>query len=127
MDEQQVEAVGLQLAQGVLGRGHDVVTAGVVVVDAVARSVARHELDATLGHQLQPVAQPRLGGQRRAEQPFAGVAAVDVGVVERGDAQVEAAVDEAQQRAGVHAPLTQPPHAGHQARELRAASGQLNA
>ena len=70
------------------------------------------QADAALADQLQPVSQRRPKGQRLAEQRLDGVAAVDVRVVEAGDAQVGPAFDPPQPLGRRPPLLVQPPGAG---------------
>ena len=119
VDQQQVEPVGMQLAQRFLGRGDDVRGAGVVMLDAVRRALRRDQLDAAFADQFDPVAQRRLAPQRFAEQALDAVAAVDVGMVEAGHAERDALLDEADALLDRHAPLRHAPHAGDDARQVQ--------
>ena len=75
--------------------------------------MARDEPDAALGDQLYPLTQSGAGGQCVAEQLLDGVVAVNVGVIEAGDAQVEALFDPAKASSHVEVPARHAPGAGH--------------
>ena len=67
VDQQQVQAVRVQLAQGLFHGAGDVRRARVVMLDGVTGAVRREQLDAALADQLHLVAQARLQGQRFAK------------------------------------------------------------
>jgi len=54
-----------------------------------------HGQDAALGDDLDAIAQPEVACQRLPEQRFNLIVAVDVGMIETADAQIEAPSDEA--------------------------------
>jgi hypothetical protein len=70
------------------------------------------QLDAALADELHPLAQVRRQRERLAEQRLDRVAAVDVGVVEGGDAAVKALLDPAQPLARGPTPVGHAPAAG---------------
>jgi len=63
------------------------------VLDARGRARVHAQLDAALGDQLHALPQLRSERERFAEERFHGVATIDVGVIETGDAQIEALLD----------------------------------
>jgi len=121
VDQQQVQAVGAELAQRFLGRGDDVFETRVVVLDGVRRALAGQELDAALADDLDALAQAGLGAQGFAEQGLDAVVAVDVGVVEGGHAEGDAFLDKGDARRHRHVPFAQAPHAGNDARQVESA------
>jgi hypothetical protein len=121
VDQQQVEAVGMQLAQRFLGGRHDVGGAGVVMLDRVLRALIGQQLDAALADQLHALAQARLGAQRFAEVAFDAVVAIDVGMVERSHAHRDALLDEGDALLDRHVPVDHAPHAGDDAGQFEAA------
>jgi hypothetical protein len=126
MHQQQVEVVGAQLGQRAVDRGQDVRRARVVAVRAVRRAARRHQLDADLADQLDALAQPRLQRERLAEQAFDAVAAVDVGMVEAGHAELDALLDPAQALLRRPFPRGQAPGAGDDGRQRRAARSEFD-
>jgi len=88
------------------------------VLDPVGGTIRRDELDPALRHQLDPVAEARRGRQGAAEARLAGIVAVDVGVVERRHADLEAGFDERADAGGVDVPVGEPPEPGGDARDL---------
>lgn len=71
VDQQQIEVVGMQMAQRLFRALYDMVAVGDVMADRIAGLGGGG--DAALGHQLQRLAQRRLQAQRVAERLFAGV------------------------------------------------------
>ena len=66
----------------------------VVVFNLVFRSFGRREFDAALGNELHLLCKLRLACEYFAERLLVAVVAVDVGVVEGGDAFIEGGIDE---------------------------------
>jgi hypothetical protein len=121
VDQQQVQVVGAQLAQRILGRGDDVAGAGVIVLDGVLRARIADQLDAAFADDLHAVAQRRLQRQRLAERGFHAIAAVDIGVVEAGHAHRQRLLDPLDALLRRELPFIHAPHAGDDARQRQAA------
>ena len=85
VQQQHIQPLDLQALQRALHRGADVRRRGVVVLHPPATRRVRR-LDAALADQLDVVAPRRVGLQPAAEQRLAAETAVQVGVVEAGDA-----------------------------------------
>ena len=100
MDEQQVDVIGAQIAQAAVDRCLDVRGTGVVVLDAVLGALGFDQGDAALGDDLELFAQGGGQGQGLAESSLNAVTAVDVRMVDRGDAQLDAGFDEVDQGLG---------------------------
>ena len=113
VDQQHIDLLDPQFAQGALdtmlkgGRGR------IVVSDAHAGLVFTRHADAALGHDLHPLAQAGRLRERAAKEPFARVVAVDIGVIERGDAAFQRGLDLRPHARGRRAGgiVRQPPHA----------------
>jgi hypothetical protein len=88
---------------------------------SVRGAALRDERDAALAHDLHLLPQGWFQGQGAPKDLFAAIAAIDIGVVKGGDAQVQRGVDQVQQPGVVQVPVGQAPQAQRQARDVRAA------
>ena len=89
VQHQRVDTVRMQRGQGGVERSLQMVGRQIVMMHAawVARAAGHH--DAYLRDQPEPRAQPRAQCERGADQRIGGVSAVDIGQIERVDAEVE--------------------------------------
>jgi hypothetical protein len=71
-----------------IDRSQNVGPAGIIMGNLAPGIPVRDGLDATLGHQLQPIPEGWFQGQGTAKELLAGIVAIDVGVIKGGNAQV---------------------------------------
>ena len=125
VDQQQVNPVCAKGRQRGVDRGDDVIARGVVVFYPPVRIATDRRDDVAFCHNLDLVTQGR--SQGCAQDRLGRVTAVDVGLIQRCDALVEASVD-----LGAHGfrrrilDITDPPHAVDNARKAEV-GGDLNA
>ena len=91
--------------------GDDMCLCRVIMVDGLARIEVACQLNARLRDDLDLVTELRLQAKRFSKQPFTRVATVNVGMVERRDAELDARLDEREPLLGAHVPFGETPHA----------------
>ena len=116
VDQQQIEVVGMQMAQRLFRALYDMVAVGDVMADRIAGlggggDAARSPAPAT-------GAAPASGAARR-RTPVRRRNPVDIRVVGGGDAQFNMLFDERQQLLRRHAPFHQPPVTANHAGKFR--------
>ena len=95
VNQEQVNGFNTDVLQRTLHAGLHVGGRGVVVFDAVARSLIGQQHDVALGDDFHARLQAGLRPQGRAEQSLAAVATVNVGMVKSRDALVQASLNPA--------------------------------
>ena len=107
VNQQHVEMVGRQVAQRFLGAGDNMALVGNIVADRVFRE--RGGGNSAFGYDLHPIAQLWCKLQGLAKRGLALVAAIDIGVINRGHPQIQMLFDKTQQLASGLIPLHQSP------------------
>ena len=122
VDQQQVDRLDPHGLQRMFDRGGDMGGRGVVVFHPPVGVTAHGRDDVAFRDDLDPVAQARCRAERIAQDRLGGVAAIDVGLVHRGDALGQARFD-----LGLHMRgrsigiIAEPPHAVDDARQVQRA------
>jgi hypothetical protein len=97
VDQQQIEMVGRQIAQRLLGAEHDMVAVGNIVADGVFS--ARFGGNPAFADNFHPATQMRRQLQRFAKGRLALIIAVNIGVIDGGNAQIQVLLNKADQLA----------------------------
>ena len=103
MDQQQIEIVGTEVPQGIFRAADDMRAIGNIVTKRVFRFGGGG--DAALGDQLHTRAQRRGQPQRGAEGGFTLVVAINIRMIDGGDAQIKMLFNKAHQLLRRHLPF----------------------